>query len=532
MKTAVVLTSLLAVLAISAQATTISNVTVSGVTNKNGSNGTFAVAITGFTGKAMATIKVLSTNNLIGRQLPPENITAVANIGSRRELFWDEYLVNTAETTATLKLHALQAREVVIDHNEPWEGNGCDYHCILKDDNLYRLYYLGWEMLNPRPIVVCYAESKDGKNWVKPKLGICEFKGSKENNIILDHNTTVFDNFSVFKDTNPGCPKDELYKGVGKADNALWCFTSADGIKFKKAWRMTDRGKFDTLNIAFWDKYTNQYICYIRDFHNGIRDIRRMVSTDFKHWTIPVLLDFGGADDYPLYTNVAQPYYRADHILVGFPSRYVERNAWTPNFDQLSGAERRKERMKVDPRYGLALTDCVFMSSRDGQKWKRWDEAFVAPGPEHEYNWAYGDCYPARGMIETENDLPYAPHELSMYIPENHWTKMPAKLRRYTIRIDGFVSYNAPYKPCKIVTKPFVFEGNNLSINFATSAVGYVKIKLIGEGKALNSVEIFGDSLDRKVVFENGNISSLSGKPVKMEITMRDADLYSFKFNL
>lgn len=481
-------------------------------------------------------------------------MSKVINIGSRRELFWDEYLINTAATTATLKLHALQAREVVIDHDEPWEGDGCDFHCILKDDNFYRLYYLGGETPGPdvtlhvpHPIVVCYAESKDGKNWVKPKLGICEFKGSKKNNIILDHNTAKFDNFSVFKDTNPDCPKDKLYKGIGidinepfDGSHYLWCFTSADGINFKKAWRMTNHGKFDTLNIAFWEKYTNQYFCYIRDFHNvpgndlnaGIRDIRWMVSKDFKNWTIPMLLDFGDADDYPLYTNVVQPYYRADHTFVGFPSRYVEKKEWTANFEQLAGADRRKERMKTTPRYGLTLTDCVFMSSRDGKKWKRWDEAFLTPGPEREYNWVYGDCYPALGMIETTSDLPHAPNELSMYTFDNHWAGIPSKLRRYTIRIDGFVSYHAPYKPCKIVTKPFVFEGNNLSINFATSAVGYLKFKLIGEDLTLGSVEIFGDSLDRKVVFENGNISSLAGKPVKMEITMSDADIYSFRFNV
>ncbi|MBP1991719.1 hypothetical protein [Paenibacillus eucommiae] len=485
-------------------------------------------------------------------------MTDAINIGSRRELLWDDYLIDNESTTAELKLHKLQPKEVVIEHDEPWEGDGCDFHCIVKDDGLYRMYYLGWEMPDPdahanaaseatsdvsRPIVVCYAESVCGKKWIKPKLGICEFEGSKENNIILDQHTAKFDNFSVFKDTNPDCPKDELYKGVGIDDfgnsHYLWCFTSADGIHFKKAWRMSNQGKFDTLNIAFWDPYTEQYVCYIRDFHNipgddlnaGIRDIRRMVSSDFKNWTVPVLLDFGEVDDYPLYTNVVQPYYRADHMLVGFPSRYVEKKAWTPNFDQLAGVERRKKRMEIHPRLGLTLTDCIFMSSRDGQKWKRWDEAFMTPGLEYEYNWVYGDCYPALGIIETGNDLPDRPSELSMYAFEYHMSKRPAILRRYTMRIDGFVSYNAKYKPCTIVTKPFIFEGNQLSINFATSAVGYVKIKLIGEQAELNSVELFGDNLEKIVIFEDGDAALLSGKPVHMEITMRDADLYSFKFN-
>ncbi len=461
-------------------------------------------------------------------------------IGTRRELFWDEYLVDIAQTTAELKLHSPHAREAVIRHDEPWEGDGCDFYCILKDDEIYRLYYLGWNTSTVE-ISVCYAESKDGKTWIKPKLRICEFAGSKANNIILDRHINLFDNFSVFKDTNPACPPDELYKGVALdgQDHYLWCFTSADGINFKKSWRMTNQGKFDTLNIAFWDKHTSQYLCYIRDFHNvpgkdlnaGIRDIRWMASKDFKTWTVPVLLDFGGADDYPLYTNVVQPYYRADHMLVGFPSRYVEKKAWTANFDQLAGAERRRERMKVSTRYGLAITDCVFMSSRDGKQWKRWDEAFLRPGLEREYNWVYGDCYPAVGMIETSSDLPHAPPELSMYTFDNHWGRIPSELRRYTIRIDGFVSYHAAYRPCTIVTKPFIFEGHKLSLNFATSAAGYVKLKLRGAGQTLNAVELFGDSLDRTVVFEDGDAAALAGQPVIMEIRMRDADIYSFKFN-
>ena len=41
----------------------------------------------------------------------------VINIGSRRELFWDEYLLDTRQTTAQLRLHQPQEREVVMDHD-------------------------------------------------------------------------------------------------------------------------------------------------------------------------------------------------------------------------------------------------------------------------------------------------------------------------------------------------------------------------------------------------------------------------------
>jgi len=476
----------------------------------------------------------------------------VLSIGNRREVFWDDALVDTQKTTATLKMHNPQPQEVVLEHDAPWEGDGCNFHCIVKDGDLYRLYYLGWEM-QPEPprkrsIVVAYAESKDGLNWVKPNLGLCEFNGSKENNIILDRATARWDNFFVFKDQNPACPLDEIFKGVGMDGHVLRCFTSADGIRFKKAWEMTDIGAFDTLNVALWDPRAGVYRCYIRDFHtasgedfprpsthrerlaSGIRDIRWMESKDFKTWTTPVRLDFGDAEEFQLYTNAVQAYYRADHMLVGFPTRYVERKEWTPNYDQLSGAERRKARMVKKWRYGLATTDCLFMSSRDGKRWNRWDEAFMTPGPEGEYNWVYGDCFPAVGMIETPSPLPDAPNELSLYAPDNHWGMKPAQWRRYTLRIDGFASYHATYKPCKLVLKPFRFEGRELTVNFKTSAAGSIKIALHGGGRTIQSCELFGDSLDRRVPFEKGDVASFAGIPVTMEITMSDADIYSFKF--
>ncbi|MBP1994710.1 hypothetical protein [Paenibacillus eucommiae] len=469
-------------------------------------------------------------------------------IGNRRELFWDEYLIEKGKTTAVRQLNKLQPKEVAIHHNAPWEGDGCNYHCIVKDDGLYRMYYLGWEMLDPdvtrhdlEEIAVCYAESENGKDWIKPNLGICEYGGFWDNNIILDSNTAKFDNFYVFKDSKPDCPGEERYKAtaIDWNDNYLWCYTSSDGIKFQKSWRMTNQGKFDSLNVAFWDGLAKKYRCYIRDFHDipgndwnaGIRDIRWMESDDFRQWTKPERLYFGEGEDYPLYTNAVQPYDRAPHLLVGFPSRYVEKKAWTPNFDDFAGAQSREKRMCVHPRYGLTITDCLFMSSRDGRSWNRWDEAFMTPGLEHLYNWVYGDCFPAVGMIETVNDLPYAPNELSMYAKEGHWSQQPAKLRRYTIRIDGFVSYRATYKPCQITTKPFLYEGGRLSVNFATSARGYMKVKLVSGERTLNSIELFGDSLDKTVVFTDGDPSSLSGKPVTMEITMSDAELYSFQFN-
>lgn len=480
-------------------------------------------------------------------------------IGTRREFFWDDTLVDTAQTTATFRLHPPQRREVVMVHDAPWEGDGCNYHCIVKDVDRYRLYYLAWQMLDPDVtpdvinhrsggIVVAYAESRDGLSWVKPDLGIREFKGSRANNILLNETDVKLDNFFVFLDPRSDCPASQRYKGVAvdASQGVLWCFSSSDGIHFERAWPMTDRGVFDSLNTALWDRHRQCYRCYIRDFHpatepavdgpgearsrDPVRDIRWMESEDFKDWSVPQQLGFGEAPDVPLYTNAIQPYYRGDHVFVGFPTRYVQRTAWTPNYDQLPDAERRRKQVAIQPRYGLALSDCVFMCSRDGRKWNRCDEAFMTPGPERVHNWVYGDCYPAVGMIETASHLPGAPNELSMYAKENHWSGMPAELRRYSLRVDGFASRHGACRAQRLVTKPFVYAGKELSINFATSAAGSVRLRLRAEDRALTSCELFGDSLDRRVAFAEGDASTLAGRPVVMEMDLSDADIYSFRF--
>ena len=464
-------------------------------------------------------------------------------IGKRREVFWDDFLIDTSKTTASKELHECIRRDAVMIHDEPWEGDGCDYHNFFLDENgIYRMYYLGWNFRRPG-VCVCYAESFDGINWTKPSLGICEYNGSRDNNIILDQNTAVFDNFMVMRDPNQKEGSKELYKGIcwlklncTPRKNELWCYTSSDAIHFEKAWKMTDAGAFDSLNTVLWDKYTAKYYAYIRGIHEKenckpVRDIRVTTSEDFHTWTEPQLLDFMGGDDYPLYTNAVQKYYRADHVFVGFPSRYVERPEWTSNYERLCGKEKRLDRMNTEPRFGLAVTDCVFMCSRDGMKWNRTDEAFMRPGPEETFNWVYGDCYPTLGMIETPGSYPGTDNELSIFSFVNHWSNTPTKLLRHTIRLDGFISLNAGYKEQIVVTKPFVFEGNSLHINFSTSAIGFLYFTLKTEdGESIKSCEIFGDSTDRIVDFEEDQVSAFNKKRIVMEIRMKDADIYSFYF--
>ena len=170
------------------------------------------------------------------------------------------------------------------------------------------------------------------------------------------------------------------------------------------------------------------------------------------------------------------------------------------------------------------------MCSRDRVKWNRYNEAFMTSGYENEYNWIYGDNYPAWGLIDSGKETYY------MYAMAKRRSYDEDKpLYRYEIRKDGFACYMADGDEKTLVTKPLIYEGKVLHLNFSTSAYGYIYIDVLDEnGKELSgktSFEIFGDTIDRKILFSDGSdFSAYAGKPVRLRFRLRDAKLFSLKF--
>ena len=463
-------------------------------------------------------------------------------IGSQLELFIDDYLIDRMED-AVLRLHRPTPQAIALVCDEPWEGNGVNYVTVFRDGELYRMYYRGCNTTwmpgkyTSTEQVYCYAESRNGVCWTKPHLGIVEFNGSKENNIVW--RGIGSHNFAPFKDPNPDCESDEKYKAVGSGKGGLYAFSSPDGLHWSlmSDKPMVTQGAFDSQNLAFWDSLRGQYREYHRDFRDG-RDIRTATSSDFIHWTDPVFLDYVPGRLYQLYTNQIAPYYRAPHIFLGFPTCYFDRG-WTESTNALPQLEHRKLRASASKREGSALTDGLFMTSRDGQTFHLWPEAFIRPGPQRKGSWLYGDHYQAWGLVETKPVLDGAADELSMYVTESTGGDTSVgRLRRYTLRIDGFVSVQAPAAGGQFVTKPITFEGKELMMNFSTSVIGSIRVEIQdADGEPLpgygldDSEETFGDELARVVKWKSGaDVSKLAGKPVCLRFVLKDADLYSIRF--
>ena len=488
-------------------------------------------------------ISVASAMLTLSRDAMTQAVSPI-DISNRLELFVDDYLIDEM-SGATQRLHHPQPQDVACVHDNPWEGSTCGYKTVFQDGDLYRMYYRGSHVIyttegfdnDHHPQVVCYAESRDGIHWTKPELGLIAFDGGKQNNIIWEGMGSH--NFAPFKDENPDCKPDEKYKALGSAERALYAFKSADGIHWSL---MSDepvitKGAFDSQNLAFWDTVRGEYREYHRDFREG-RDIRTGTSKDFLNWSDPEWLDYSPSRVSELYTNQIIPYYRAPHIFLGFPTRYTDRG-WTESTKALPELEYRRLRGYVSEREGTAVTDGMFMSSRDGHHFNVWPESFIRPGLRLTGNWFYGDNYQNWGLVETKSHIDGAPDEISVYGSEDSHQGDDCRYRRYTIRIDGFVSMQAPLSGGEFVTKPLTFKGDQLVINFSTSGAGSIQVEIQDtSGDAIpgfgldDCPEVFGDDLERVVTWKNGtDVSQLSGQPIRLRFLLKDADLYSIRFS-
>ena len=449
-------------------------------------------------------------------------------IGSRRELFVDRHLIASLDG-ARLVLHRPQARENVFQFDQPWEGLYSGYETVLKDGDKYRFYYRGLPDATHdlEAEVTCVAESTNGIDWTRPQVGIYEVRGTTENNVVLTHNRGCH-NLAPFVDSNPACRAEERYKALGGSGKpGLLGFVSPDGLHWTQiqADPVITKGAFDSQNNAFWSAGEQQYVCYFRVFRDGRRWIARTTSDDFVHWTDPIDLEL---DDQPrehLYTNQIDPYVRAPHIYLGLPTRFL------PGRRVVTAEEAQRIGTPTEWNYANDCTDILLTSARGGSDFKRtFMEAFIRPGADLR-NWTSRANYAARGILQT------GARELSIYVKHNSGYAS-THIRRYTIRPDGFVSVFGPYAGGQVITKPLRFSGNRLTINFASSAVGGLRVEAqTPSGKPIDGFalddcpEIIGDRVEHVVRWKSGqDVGALAGQPVRLKFVLRDADLYSLRF--
>lgn len=461
------------------------------------------------------------------RPLHAEDV--IRNVGSEKVLFVDDaYFAESAGVE--FKLHPpRKTGERILVPEHAWESATLSWFNVLKQDGKFRMWYEcydldGWDSGDDTSF--CYAESKDGLTWTKPKLGRFEYHGSRENNILFrqigdgDSRSRVH-GAGVFVD--PNAPPDKRYKAVSQGlfrnvgDMPYWIagMTSPDGLTWTRLPEPICRTFADSQYSAVWDEGLRQYVLFGRVGGRG-RAIGRSQSDRFDRFApLSLVLQAGDPDppDSDLYNAACVRLKGANGLYLMFPSLF---------------------------QYKSDTLDIRLAVSRDGLRWSRPDPtaSFIPLGAPGEFD--SGSLYMGQGYVEVGDELwfYYSGSPLKHGVAET-LTK-PANGRIYSRCVsqrDRLVSARTVVAG-HLVTVPLTFAGSRLQLNLVVRPKGTLRVGLLdGEGKPIpgrsveDCVPVTGDHLRKTIEWKDAaDVSAWSGKPVRIRVEFQDADLFGLQF--
>jgi hypothetical protein len=497
----------------------------------------------------------------------PYLVAQPLDIGNHRQVFIDKRFLAESKGVELIVHQPQKTGELTIKPEYAWEVGGIGpYSAVLKVGETYYMWYHAmataqWDA-GTESGAICYAKSTDGIHWEKPALGLVDFEGNKKNNIILGHGAAGVqlgqDGGMVFID--PNAPQDQKFNlavRIGKTGKDFHLFSSPDGIHWKLTYASVlgaeTKYKLDCQNVIFWDNQTNKYVIYGRGLSPGGRSIFRGEANRLDGFSIlqnlPLVLtpdsldlSYGKTHAVDYYLSDAIKYPWADNAYYMFPTAYYH---YLPK----TLAEFKTE---VPTNAGPLHTQ--FAASTDGISWQRYGRLpFLSLGMKGEFDWASARMI--YGMVPALNG-----REIYMYYRASDWlhgwdrnehnkqlltqaglgaSQNIAVISRVVLRMDGFVSLRGAYTGGEFTTPLIKFTGSKLFLNVNTSATGNVRVAILDiNGKPLDGYRIEDCDLIHtaneinRVVSWNGksDVSAIAGKPVRLHIEIRDADLYAFQF--
>lgn len=480
------------------------------------------------------------------------------DVGNRKQLFIDDRFIKSSKGVR-LTMNSPAKIGPVILPDRPWESEQMGYcSSVVEVNGLYKMWYRCNSVeggpvppLGDGPAFVCYAESKDGRNWQKPDLGLINFSGSKNNNIVLDDVLEIV----VFYD--PHGTAETRYKAVANrywpdpAKAGLYIHTSPDGIH----WNISETRVLplnpDTANQAMWDTRIKKYVAHIRawDYTEGTALTRRKVARVemddiLKPWPFnpsqkpyyvwgtdkipdvstefPITFEYDDEDppSSDHYNSAAIEYQWAQDAYLMFPSLYLH---------------------FPDPPVGKlgndGVLDIQLAVSRDGVKYFRPDrQPYIGRGPKGTID--SSSLYMAVGILRNGNQLMQYYAGYSNTHGGGGVSGPKGSICCAVQRLDGFISADFASAGGEMITPKIRFSGNRLVLNVDTQTFGSLKAGILDEdGRELPeySLEkcdlISGDFLDKTITWKgNSALSGLTGKTVQIRFAGYFSKLFAFQF--
>lgn len=459
---------------------------------------------------------------------PPEEI----DITIGRQLFVDDFLIEKTDLTPEYhKAKKFEGNPVLYPETE-WEKGDLPVACPKsggvwydEEDKIYKMWYeAGW-LRN-----MCYAESKDGINWERPKLDL-----DKGTNKILTYDGHAFDRFeggidflrpdstTVFIDYL--CDKSEKYKLFLRNPGGEYpgiAATSADGIHFEN-FRFT--GKLGDRSTMFYNPFRKKWVYSIRDMLSGCPRTRSYRECD--NYLEGACWDEADAHRWMCCDELDKPnpYIRFNPQLYNVDAVGYE-SIMLGMFQIMYGPENNFCEEAGVPK----ITELMPMYSRDGYNFSRPCRDSLINASYVKGSWDRGYVQSVGGVTIIHGDelwiyyIGFAGDETKK---GNFWTENGiyangatgiAKLRR-----DGFVSMKGKGT---LLTRKMFFDGKKtLHIN----AKGDVKVYILdSDNNVLAESERFsGDSTNYKLNFGDFSAESLNKKVFRLKFEV-DGEIYSF----
>jgi hypothetical protein len=465
-------------------------------------------------------------------------------LGGERELFLDDYRIESTKDVGRVVHPATKLPDPVIRPDNPWESSAYIYGSVFKIGDTYRMWY---DCNNDVPpgYYLCYAESRDGKRWVKPlgrgTIGYKDIPASRTNLVVAGGGTIAY---------NPGAAPERRFSllqfrgGVVNDTLGYYVMFSPDGYTWTNHADKPVLLDGDVSNVT-WDQRTKRYIATIKKrmftaATPGIYNRSAFVSTstDFVTWTTPVLgvsgdyADTGAAKaigglEGQIYGMPVLPY---ESTYVGLPWVFLITNYTTGS----------------QPGAGAGPINPQIASSRDLLNWSR-PVRDAAIGSGDPGAWDDGAIYTASNALVTDREIQLyygafnAGHG-GQDTTDPNAVPYKGQTGLATWRRDGFVSVtNAARRdsgdPGFVVTRPVTFTGRELNLNAVTRDGGFIKVEVLdavsGQPvpgfEASKAVPIIGDRYRAEARWASGaELSTLTGRAVKFKFHIQGADLYSY----
>ena len=404
--------------------------------------------------------------------------------------------------------------------DKPWEQRFDNFYGNViydEEDELYKCWYSpfiidnsakgmslkerekDYDVPDKREMAICYAISEDGIHWEKPNLGLIDFEGNKSNNIVWRGKDQDANHWrgphgaGIFKDKYEKDPN-RRYKAFFKGEKLSIGF-SKDGLHWDEYQQcdgdVTVAG--DTHNNTLWAPTLNKYVGVTRTWGKMGREVARIESNDYIHWTKEEVVLQGLNKDLQPY---AMPIFYYGGIYLGLAAIYNQ------NSDRVN-------------------TELTW--SPDTKKWYRISPGIpIIPCSDKKLDYDYGCVFACAYPI-------FKGTEIQLYYGGSDWLHSGwrgGSLCLATLRSDGFAGYDAKSSPAKIVTKEIPYNGEDIYLNADVNEGGHLNVKVLNkEGKLIAKSKTFSANLiNSEVQFDREILMGV----IKLQFEFTDSTVYSF----